>query len=69
MKVNAKLVIFVLVVLAVGTVFIIPYLNNEAGNERQLGQRQFATTPDPGKKLNEAKAAGRPVFLEFYAVT
>lgn len=65
MKIHPKSVIFILVVLAVGAIFVIPYFNN---NEKP-GTRQFATTPNPVKKLDEAKADKRPVYLEFYAVT
>jgi len=69
LKVNPKLVIFAVVVLTVGAIFVVPYLNNDAGNGGKPGTRQFATTPNPVKKLDEAKADKRPVYLEFYAVT
>ena len=69
MKVNPKMVIFAVVVLAVGAIFAIPYLKKYAGNGGKPGTRQFATTPNPVKKLTEAKAKGQPVYLEFYAKT
>jgi mitochondrial fission protein ELM1 len=48
----------VLVILAVGAIFAIPYLNPKTP--------EFAVTPDPVNKLAQAAAAGKPVFLEFY---
>ena len=64
MKISVKVIIFVLVVLAVGAVFVIPYLTPEGGK-----MREFATTPQPAAKLQQAVDKGKPVFLEFYAVT
>lgn len=58
MRKNFRLVIFVLVILAVGAIFAIPYLNPKTP--------EFAVTPDPVNKLAQAAAAGKPVFLEFY---
>ena len=64
MKVNIRIIILVLVVLAVGVIFVIPYLN-----PGQEGESQFATTPDPAGKFAGAAEAGKPIFLEFYGVT
>ncbi len=79
MRVNVKAVILALVVLAVGAIFVIPYLDPGPGRDDLQGKpgdraqsesrRHFAVTPHPAKKLQEAKEKGRPVFLEFYAVT
>jgi len=59
MKANVKAVIFILVILAVGVILVIPYLDTGPG--------KFAVTPDPAGKLKLAAAKGRPVFLEFYS--
>lgn len=64
LKVNVKVIIFILVVLAVGAIFVIPYLTTEEGKTGE-----FATTPQPAAKLQQAVDKGKPVFLEFYAVT
>ena len=64
MKVNIRIIILVLVVLAVGVIFVIPYLS-----PGQEGGSQFATTPDPAGKFAGAAETGKPIFLEFYGVT
>ncbi len=64
MKVNFRVIILVLVVLAAGVIFVFPYINSG-----QEGGQHFATTPDPAEKFAGAAEAGKPVFLEFYAVT
>ncbi len=81
MRINVKAVILALVVLAVGAIFVLPYLDPGPGRDGLQGPgkpgdraqsesgRQFAVTPHPAEKLQEAKEKGRPVFLEFYAVT
>lgn len=70
LKVNIRIVVFVLVVLAAGIIFVIPYLDPGPGGESgKNSTRSFAVTPNPGEKLEAAQAQGRPVFLEFYAVT
>jgi len=68
-RVNVKALIFVIVILAVGIIFVIPYLNPGPGELSGNGGREFSLTTQPAEKLQEAKAAGRPVFLEFYAAT
>lgn len=60
MKLNSRLIIFVLVVLAVGAIFVIPYLSPM--------NPEFSVTPDPVTKIAQAAADGKPVFLEFYSV-
>ncbi|HWI54915.1 MAG TPA: hypothetical protein VNT57_04440 [Desulfobacteria bacterium] len=73
MKLNPRLVIFVLVILAVGVIFAVPYLNqgsNSPGKSSPgLDQvpAKFSTTDRPAEKLRQAMAQGTPVFLEFYA--
>lgn len=62
MKLNARVIILAVVVLAVGVIFVVPYLS--FGSEGE-----FVVTPQPAAALREAKEAGKPVFLEFYAVT
>ena len=64
MKTNARLVILALVILAVGAVFAIPYLD-PAGKAPD----KFTLTENPGEKLNKAVQEGKPVFLEFYSYT
>ena len=64
MRVNVRMIIFVLVVLAVGAIFVIPYMDPGAEN----GEK-FATTAEPAVKLDQAREKGRPVFLEFYSAT
>ncbi len=62
MKTKVKIVIFVLVVLAVGVIFAVPYYNARTGRVRQ-----FTVTPQPAEKLRQAAENGRRVFLEFYS--
>lgn len=73
MKLNSRLIIFVLVILAVGVIFVMPSLNP---GENSPGQgspdsgeipARFSTTDSPKEKLSQAIAQGKPVFLEFYA--
>ncbi len=68
MKVNTRLIIFVLVILAVGVIFAVPYLDFGKGST-DSGQfpNKFTTTDQPAEKLKQALGQGRPVFLEFYA--
>lgn len=68
MKVNPRLIIFILVILAVGVIYVVPYLNpgNDSPESGQMSG-QFSTTDKPGEKLQQALNQGRPVFLEFYA--
>lgn len=60
MRLNAKVIILAMVVLAVGFIFVAPYL--DFGSEGE-----FVVTPQPATALREAKEAGKPVFLEFYS--
>ena len=62
MKVHVKAIIFVLVILAVGVIFAVPYFNSGPG---PVGK--FAVTPNPAEKIKLAGEKGRPVFLEFYS--
>lgn len=62
MKINYRLVIFALVILAVGAIFVTPYLSPVKPKITQ-----FTVTPEPAKKLAQAAAEGKPVFLEFYS--
>lgn len=62
LRLNYRIIILAVVVLAAGVIFVMPYLN--PGSESE-----FAVTPEPVAALQAAKAAGKPVFLEFYAVT
>lgn len=62
LKLNFRLIIFVLVVLAVGVIFVTPYLTPVKPEITK-----FTVTPDPVKKLTQAAADGKPVFLEFYS--
>lgn len=59
MKINPKALIFILVLFAVGFIFMAPYLSGD----------NKSTETSPGEKLNSAKAKGRPVFLEFHSGT
>lgn len=75
MKTNARLIIFALVILAVGAIFVIPYLD-PAGKAPTLTEGSEGKAPDkftlterPAEKLEKALQDGRPVFLEFYAYT
>lgn len=63
LKINSRLIIFVLVVLAVGAIFATPYLSPV---EPKISK--FTVTPNPVEKLAQATADGKPVFLEFYSV-
>ena len=60
LKLNARAIILALVVLAVGVIFVVPYLS--FGSEGE-----FVVTAQPATALREAKEAGKPVFLEFYS--
>lgn len=62
MKTNFRLIIFVVVVLAVGVIFAVPYLSPESSLITKS-----TVTPDPVKKLAQAATDGKPVFLEFYS--
>lgn len=62
-KLNSRIIIFALVLLAVGTIFAAPYLSPVKPKISQ-----FTVTPEPDKKLAQAAAAGKPVFLEFYSL-
>lgn len=64
MKTNARLIILVLVIMAVGVIFVMPYLDATG-----KAPDKFALTERPIEKLDKALQAGRPVFLEFYSYT
>lgn len=64
MKTSMKLIIFVLVLLAVGAIFAVPYFDRGQGKFKE-----FSTTAQPVEKLQQAAQKGRPVFLEFYSDT
>lgn len=69
MRINFKMVILVLVIFAIGFIFAIPYIKpapDKTGRSEQGGiKKEYAVTPRPAEKLQEAKGKNRPVFLEF----
>lgn len=62
MKANARLIIFALVIFAVGIVFAVPYLKPA---DKSL--KKFTVTEQPARKLQAALDNGKPVYLEFYS--
>lgn len=68
MKRNVRTIIFAVVLLAVGAIFAIPYLNTDAVSPGKKLQK-FTVTEHPVNQVNEAVKNGKPVYLEFYGGT
>lgn len=56
---RGKIILIVVLTIVIIGIMVLP--------ETGLIKREFKTTPNPITVFNEAKAKGKPIYLEFYA--
>ncbi|WP_418790791.1 hypothetical protein [Phosphitispora sp. TUW77] len=64
MKINRIKIILILIVLALGVIYAVSYINSGRESAGKL-----TATSDPAGKFAKAVETGKPVFLEFYGAT
>lgn len=68
---NKRLLVIALVVLiGLGLVYLPQYLGKQELTQEpsETEQGEFVATAEPREKYTEARNAGKPIFLEFYAI-